>query len=142
MYHFYTPSNVPNSPAPAFNRQLLGYILSLQKVEITTLIAESQVSNQQKMTWQTGPSWMLEADWESNLEPQKSVEFLQKCSVLQTPPAPACLFVGETANDQSLLIRSFNYHWQLAEKTQSWEWLHVLARLQGAELWGVLVSVQ
>lgn len=142
MYNFYTPANVPNAPAPAFNRQLLEYLLSLQKVEIQPLIAESPVSNQQKMTWQAGLSWMLEADRESELKQPPAVCLFEKCSALQTPPSFGCLLVCETSADQSLLIRSFTYQWQLAEKTQSWEWLHVLARLHGAELWGVLVSVQ
>ena len=142
MYNFYTPAKVPNAPAPAFNPQLLEYLLSLKKVEIQPLIADRPVTSQQKMTWQTGPSWMLEADWESALRQQPAVGLLQKCSALQTPATSGCLLVCETATDQSLLIRSFTYHWQLADKTQSWEWLHVLARLHRAELWGVLVSVQ
>lgn len=141
MYNFYTPANVPNAPAHAFNRQLLEYMLSLQKVEIRALIADRPVASQQKMTWQAGPSWMLESDWESALQQQPAVGLLQKCSALHTPPSLGCLFIHETAADQSLLIRSFTYHWQLAEKTQSWEWLHVLARTHGAATWGVLESL-
>lgn len=142
MYNFFTPANVPDAPPAVFNRQLLEYMLSIQKVEIQPLVAESPIANQQKMTWQAGPSWLLEADWEGTLRQQPAVDLLHKCSALQTPPTLGCLLIRETAADQSLLIRSFAYYWQLAEKTQSWEWLNLLARLHGAELWGVLISVQ
>lgn len=138
MYNFYTPTNEINPPVKGFDRDLLEYLLSLQKVEIQPLIADSPVAIRQNITWQEGPSWMLDADWQSTAKQQPAVELLQKCSALQTPLALGCLLTRETATNQSLLIRSFTYQWKQQEKTQSWEWLQLLARLHGGKVWGVL----
>gem|GEM_PF-6935269 len=138
MHLFTMPGDAQLLHFPSHPAAAIAQLLALKTINFDNHSHMALPDASFHFSWRPGQSWIFESNGLAHCTGQSSLNADIKTTYQSMPPSEGCLLCIEITETNEMVLRSFLYSGVFAEQHQSWQWLHVLARLHGGELWGVL----